>query len=166
VPAPKGSKGKATVRSVTVREYHLGSDLMAPKGTDVHTVGDAKVSFAGRMGGFGKLIILDHGLGYQTYYAHLSEIKPWIKVGASVARGDVIGLVGSTGHSTAPHLHFETRKDAKFIDPFDGTRQLDFWLLTPDDQERLAMKLLAKPATALPTESAAETWARKANENR
>lgn len=143
VPVPKGKSGKPTMRTVTVREYHLGADLMAPKGTEVHAVGEAKVSFAGRLGGFGKLIILDHGLGYQTYYAHLSVIKPEIKVGASVARGDVIGLVGSTGHSTAPHLHFETRKDAKFIDPFDDTRQLEFWLLTPDDQERLAMEMLA-----------------------
>jgi murein DD-endopeptidase MepM/ murein hydrolase activator NlpD len=100
------------------------------------------------MGGFGKLIILDHGLGYQTYYAHLSVIKPEIKVGARVARGDVIGLVGSTGHSTAPHLHFETRKDHKYVDPFDNTRQWHFWLLTPDDQERLAMELLASPPAA------------------
>jgi hypothetical protein len=55
--------------------------------------------------------------------------------------------VGSTGHSTAPHLHFETRKDTKYLDPFDSTRQWDFWLLTPDDQERLAMELLAPPVT-------------------
>jgi murein DD-endopeptidase MepM/ murein hydrolase activator NlpD len=143
VAAPKGSNAKATTRTYTVREYHLGSDLTAPKGTEVHGVGDAKVAFAGRMGGFGKLIILDHGMGYQTYYAHLSVIKPEIKVGVSVARGDVIGLVGSTGRSTAPHLHFETRKDAKYIDPFDNTRQLDYWLLTPEDQQRIEMNLLA-----------------------
>ena len=139
------ANSQVKMRTVTVRGFHLGADLMAPKGTEVHAVGEAKVAFAGRMGGFGKLIILDHGLGYQTYYAHLSVIKPMIKVGASVARGDVIGLVGSTGHSTAPHLHFETRKDAKYIDPFDNTRQLGFWLLTPDDQERLAMEMLGPP---------------------
>jgi murein DD-endopeptidase MepM/ murein hydrolase activator NlpD len=158
VPPPKGSTAKPTTRTVAVRGFHLGADLMAPKGTEVHTVGDAKVAFAGRMGGFGKLIILNHGLGYQTYYAHLSVIRPEIKVGASVARGDVIGLVGSTGHSTAPHLHFETRKDAKYVDPFDNTRQWHFWLLTPDDQERLAMELLASPSgTAVyPTDSDGE----------
>ncbi len=141
-----GTKTKTT-KYVTVREYHIGADLLAPKGTEVHAVGDAKVAFAGRMGGYGNLIILDHGLGYQTYYAHLSVIKPLIHVGAEVSRGDVIGLVGSTGHSTAPHLHFETRKDSKYIDPFDDSRQLEFWMLTPDDQERLAMEMLVPPAT-------------------
>ena len=123
--------------------------MTAPKGTDVHAVGDAKVGFAGRNGGFGNLIILDHGRGYQTYYAHLSKIGKGIKAGVHVARGDMIGLVGSTGRSTAPHLHFETRKDARYLDPFDETHQLGFWLLTADEQERLAMQLLsAAPAAA------------------
>lgn len=143
VPVPKGDNAKPKTRKVTVREYHIGADLIAPKGTDVHAVGDAKVYFAGRYGGYGNLIILDHGLGYQTYYAHLSVIKKEIKAGATVSRGDIIGLVGSTGHSTAPHLHFETRKDGKYIDPFDDTRQLEFWVLSPDDQERLGMEMLA-----------------------
>ena len=140
---PKSGKSKPTTRKVTVREYHLGADLIAPKGTEVHAVAEAKVFFAGRYGGYGNLIILDHGLGYQTYYAHLSVIKPQIKVGARISRGDVIGLVGSTGHSTAPHLHYETRKDGKYVDPFDDTRQLEFWVLSPDDQERLGMEMLA-----------------------
>ncbi len=143
VAAPKGSGGKSVVRTVKVREYHLGVDLLAPKGMDVHAVGDATVAFAGRNGGYGNLIILDHGRGYQTYYAHLSAIKHGVKVGAKLSRGDVIGLVGSTGRSTAPHLHFETRKDTRYIDPFDETRQLEFWLLTAADQEQLAMQLLA-----------------------
>jgi murein DD-endopeptidase MepM/ murein hydrolase activator NlpD len=144
VPVPKGeTTGKPKTRKVTVREYHIGADLLAPKGTEVHAVGEGKVFFAGRYGGYGNLIILDHGLGYQTYYAHLSVIKREIKAGAKVSRGDVIGLVGSTGHSTAPHLHFETRKDGKYVDPFDDTRQLEFWVLSPDDQERLGMEMLA-----------------------
>lgn len=150
VAVPKGQSGKSKTRKVTVREYHLGADLIAAKGTEVHAVGDATVAFAGRNGGYGNLIILDHGLGYQTYYAHLSVIKPAIKVGAKVSRGDVIGLVGSTGRSTAPHLHFETRKDGKYIDPFDDTRQLEFWLLSPDDQERLGMQMLASSASLSP----------------
>lgn len=156
VPAPKGSKGPATVvRTFVARGYHIGSDLLAPKGTEVHAVGDATVSFAGRLGGYGNLIILDHGRGYQTYYAHLSKIGKEVKVGVKVAGGEIIGLVGSTGHSTAPHLHFETRKDAKYIDPFDDTRQLGFWLLTADDQERLAMQLLtAAPPLAAPSVTA------------
>ncbi len=145
VPAKKGSAKATVVQTIKVPAYHLGVDMVAPKGTEVHAVGDAKVSFAGRMGGFGNLIILDHGRGYQTYYAHLSKIAKGMKAGARVARGDMIGLVGSTGHSTAPHLHFETRKDKKYLDPFDETHQLGFWLLTADEQERLAMQLLSAP---------------------
>jgi murein DD-endopeptidase MepM/ murein hydrolase activator NlpD len=149
VPAKKGSPKSTVVQTIKVPAYHLGVDLMAPKGTDVHAVGDAHVSFAGRMGGFGNLIILDHGRGYQTYYAHLSKIGNGIKAGVRVARGDLIGLVGSTGHSTAPHLHFETRKDGRYLNPFDETHQLGFWLLTADEQERLAMQVLsAAPAVA------------------
>jgi len=147
VAAPKGSTtAKPTVlRGYTVRGTHQGIDLLAAKGVEVHAVGDATVTWAGfQRGGYGNLIILDHGRGYQTYYAHLSRILPGVKAGTKVGRGDIIGLVGSTGHSTAPHLHFETRKDAKYLDPFDETRQLEFWLLTPDDQERLAMEMLAQ----------------------
>jgi murein DD-endopeptidase MepM/ murein hydrolase activator NlpD len=144
VPAKKGSAKATVIRTIKVPGYHLGVDMTAPKGTDVHAVGDAKVSFAGRRGTFGNLVILDHGHGYQTYYAHLSKIPKGIKAGVPVTRGDVIGLVGSTGRSTAPHLHFETRKDARYLDPFDETRQLGFWLLSADDQERLAMQLLSE----------------------
>jgi murein DD-endopeptidase MepM/ murein hydrolase activator NlpD len=149
VPAKKGSAKSTVVRTIKVPGYHLGVDMTAPKGTDVHAVGDARVGFAGKRRGFGNLIILDHGRGYQTYYAHLSKIGKGIKPGVQVARGDMIGLVGSTGHSTAPHLHFETRKDGRYLDPFDETRQLGFWLLTADEQERLAMQLLsAAPVVA------------------
>ncbi len=148
VPAKKGSGKSTIVRTTHVSGYHLGVDMMAPKGTDVHAVGDATVGFAGRKRGFGNVIILDHGRGYQTYYAHLSKIGKGIKAGVQVARGDIIGLVGSTGHSTAPHLHFETRKDAHYLDPFDETRELEFWLLTPDEQEKLAMQILAASPAA------------------
>jgi murein DD-endopeptidase MepM/ murein hydrolase activator NlpD len=145
---PKTAGGKSTVRTFKVPGYHIGVDMTAPKGTDVHAVGDAKVAFAGRRGGYGNLIILDHGLGYQTYYAHLSKILKGVKAGVGISRGDVIGLVGSTGRSTAPHLHFETRKDTRYLDPFDETRQLGFWLLTAEDQERLAMQLLSPTPVA------------------
>lgn len=143
VPAKKGDAGSTELRTIKVQGYHLGVDMTAPKGTEIHAVGDARVGFAGRRSGFGNLIILDHGRGYQTYYAHLSKIGKGIKAGVHVARGDIIGLVGSTGRSTAPHLHFETRKDSRYLDPFDATRQLGFWLLTADEQERLALQLLS-----------------------
>jgi murein DD-endopeptidase MepM/ murein hydrolase activator NlpD len=154
VPAKKGSPKSTVVRTIKVPGYHLGVDMTAAKGTDVHAVGDAKVSFAGRRGAFGNLIILDHGHGYQTYYAHLSKILKGVKAGTPIARGDVIGLVGSTGRSTAPHLHFETRKDGVYLDPFDESRQLGFWLLTADEQERLAMELLSEAPVAAEKESA------------
>jgi murein DD-endopeptidase MepM/ murein hydrolase activator NlpD len=148
VPAKKGSPKSTVVQTIKVPEFHEGVDMTAAKGTDVHAVGNAKVGFAGRRGTFGNLIILDHGDGYQTYYAHLSKIKKGIKAGVQVARGDIIGLVGSTGHSTAPHLHFETRKDTQYLDPFDETHQLGFWLLTADEQEQLAMQLLSTAPVA------------------
>jgi murein DD-endopeptidase MepM/ murein hydrolase activator NlpD len=148
VPARKGSAKSTVVRTTQVAGYHLGVDMTAPRGTDVHAVGDARVGFAGRRRGFGNLVILDHGRGYQTYYAHLSKIQKGIKAGVQVSRGDMIGLVGSTGRSTGPHLHFETRKDARYLDPFDETHQLGFWLLTADDQERLAMQILSAAPVA------------------
>jgi hypothetical protein len=149
MPAKKGSPKPTVVKTVNVPRFHKGVDMTAPKGTDVHAVGDATVSFAGRQIGFGNIVILDHGRGYQTYYAHLSKILKGVKTGAHVSRGDMIGLVGSTGHSTAPHLHFETRKDGRYLDPFDETHQLGFWLLTADEQERLAMQVLsAAPVVA------------------
>ncbi|MEQ1949259.1 MAG: M23 family metallopeptidase [Bryobacteraceae bacterium] len=143
----KAEKPKTEVRQVKIRGLHLGLDMLAPKGYEVHAVSNATVAFSGRQGGYGNLIILDHGMGYQTYYAHLSRIEPGVKPGAKVVAGEVIGLVGSTGRSTAPHLHFETRKDKVYLDPVDDTRQLEFWVLSADDQERLAMQLLT-PAMA------------------
>ncbi|MEQ1884840.1 MAG: M23 family metallopeptidase [Bryobacteraceae bacterium] len=149
----KQEKPKTEVRSVKVRGLHLGLDMLAPKGYEVHAVTDATVAFSGRQGGYGNLIILDHGMGYQTYYAHLSKIEVGIKPGAKVVAGEVIGLVGSTGRSTAPHLHFETRKDKVYLDPVDDSRQLEFWLLSADDQERLAMQLLTPSLSSANGES-------------
>ena len=106
-------------------------------------VAGGRVVFAEWLRGFGNLIIVDHGHGYTTYYAHLSKILPEIKPGVHVPRGELIGLVGSTGRSTAPHLHFEVRQNNKYIDPLDGTHQLDFWLLSSDDQVQLAKQILA-----------------------
>ncbi len=148
--------GKRVSRRVTVRAFHMGVDLTAPKGTPIHSVAGGTVTFAGWRGAFGRLVIVDHGLGYQTYYAHLSSFQPGMTPGAAVERGDVIGLVGSTGRSTAPHLHFETRKDSRYIDTYDETRELEFWQLTPEEHEKLAMRLLAVSPTAIVPASGGE----------
>ena len=138
VVATKGpSKGKRVTRSVRTTEHHIGVDLAAPKGVPVHAVGEATVAFAGKNGGYGNLIILEHGNGYRTYYAHLSVIGPQVRPGQRIVRGEEIGRVGSTGRSTGPHLHFEIRKDGRYIDPFDDGKALEFWVLSPEDQEQL-----------------------------
>ncbi len=88
------------------RKFHGGMDFTAPKGTEVHATGNGVVVKVERKRwGYGKNIVVDHGFGYQTRYAHLSEFK--VRRGDKVTRGQVIGLVGSTGKSTAPHLHYE-----------------------------------------------------------
>lgn len=88
---------------------HTGVDFGAPTGTRVKATGDATVSFAGRRGGYGNLVILRHNNGYETYYAHLSAFAAGVRPGRGVAQGEVIAYVGSTGASTGPHLHYEVR---------------------------------------------------------
>lgn len=98
------------------RKMHSGIDLTAPTGTSVHSTGDGKIIKTGyTAGGYGKRIIIDHGFGYKTLYAHLNEIH--VKEGQKVKRGEVIGTVGNTGRSTAPHLHYEVRKNNQTENP-------------------------------------------------
>ena len=99
-----------------VKKFHSGIDFSAPKGTDVFATGDGvvkKIRHSRR--GYGNTITIDHGYGYLTFYAHLSKIL--VKKGQKVKRGEVIGLVGNTGKSTAPHLHYEIVKNNKKINP-------------------------------------------------
>lgn len=88
---------------------HTGTDFGAPTGARVKAVGDAIVSFAGRKGGYGNLVILRHQNGYETYYAHLNGFANGIRRGASIGQGQIIGYVGATGTATGPHLHYEVR---------------------------------------------------------
>ena len=99
-----------------VRKMHWGMDFSAPTGTEIFSTGDgtvAKVKKSRR--GYGWHVVIDHGYGYETLYAHMSQID--VRRGQKVHRGDVIGLVGNTGTSTAPHLHYEVIKDGKKINP-------------------------------------------------
>ncbi len=90
---------------------HKGTDYAASTGTPIKSTGDGKVIFAGRKGGFGNCVIIQHGSRYQTLYAHLSKFNRKARKGRRVKQGQVIGYVGSTGLATGPHLHFEFRVD-------------------------------------------------------
>ncbi|MCG8420430.1 MAG: M23 family metallopeptidase [Proteobacteria bacterium] len=103
------------------RKFHRGVDFRARRGTPVRAAGSGVVVVAKRRGGYGKLVIISHGKGVETRYAHLHRIG--VKKGEVVAAGEVIGAVGSTGRSTGPHLHFEVRRSGKAVDPHWAMRQ-------------------------------------------
>lgn len=108
--------------------FHTGIDLAAPKGTAVHATADGVIQKAEWDGGYGRLVVIDHGNGIETYYAHLSQFE--VLPGQEVRRGQVIALSGSTGHATGPHLHYEVRIGGVPVNPY---------------------KYLAKSALTLPT---------------
>lgn len=115
-----------------IRKFHYGMDFTAPTGTDVYSTGDgiiAEIETSKR--GYGNKIVVDHGFGYQTLYAHLHSIK--VKYGQKVKRGDVIGTVGNTGLSTAPHLHYEILLNGEKVNPVNYY----FNDLSPEEYERM-----------------------------
>ena len=111
---------------------HDGLDFSAKIGTEIYATGNgviARVEFNGR--GYGNNIIINHGFGYQTLYAHMSRFN--VRSGQRIKRGDVIGYVGSTGSSTGPHLHYEVVKNGQKIDPIN----FFFNDLSPEDYEKV-----------------------------
>jgi murein DD-endopeptidase MepM/ murein hydrolase activator NlpD len=96
-------------------ELHLGLDISALFNSQVHAPADGVVLYAERKAAYGNLLILDHGNGLTTRYGHLS--RPLVKVGQKVKRGDIVGLVGMTGRTTAPHLHYEVRRNDRPVNP-------------------------------------------------
>jgi murein DD-endopeptidase MepM/ murein hydrolase activator NlpD len=142
VKTRKQGKPRTVVRTFRVRGQHIGIDFAAPTGTPVVAVADGEVLHADFNGGYGKLIIIDHGQGHHTYYAHLSAYASDIRPGTPVRRGETIGFVGSTGFSTGPHLHYEIRKQGQYIDPTLTQHKLQFWTLTEDEQPALLARLL------------------------
>ncbi|MEN9464200.1 MAG: hypothetical protein RL217_381 [Pseudomonadota bacterium] len=101
----------------TIVRAHKGTDYAAPTGTPIKAAGDGKIIFAGRKGGYGNAVVLQHGSRYQSLYAHLSSFNRNTKVGRNVKQGQVIGYVGSTGLATGPHLHYEFHVDGVQRDP-------------------------------------------------
>jgi murein DD-endopeptidase MepM/ murein hydrolase activator NlpD len=116
VDAPMSSGFGMRVHPVTGKQkLHAGIDLAAPTGTPIGAAAAGTVTFAGVRGGYGNLVIVDHGDGTETRYAHQHTIS--VTAGQKVAAGDLLGTVGSTGQSTGPHLHLEFRRDGQPVDP-------------------------------------------------
>jgi murein DD-endopeptidase MepM/ murein hydrolase activator NlpD len=111
---------------------HNGTDYGAVTGTPVHAVFSGKLSFVGNAGPCGNMVAIMHANGIESGYCHLHKIAPGLKVGAKIGSRAVIGQVGSTGRSTGPHLHFWTKKDAKFFD--SETLKIDGFRVVPLDE--------------------------------
>jgi murein DD-endopeptidase MepM/ murein hydrolase activator NlpD len=99
------------------RRPHYGVDLAAKAGTPIVAAADGKITHRGRKGGYGNTVMLDHGNGYTTLYAHMSRFADGQRSGQRVSKGQIIGYVGSTGVATGPHLHYEFKINGKYQDP-------------------------------------------------
>ncbi len=128
-PVSGGAVGTGTFVYPTDRHYlsgfdystktnHLGIDLAANLGDNIYAADGGVIVYAGANSyGYGNMIMIDHGTGFQTLYAHLSQI--FVSCGQSVTQGQVIGAAGATGHASGPHLHFEVRTATAVIDPWN-----------------------------------------------
>ena len=115
-----------------IKKFHEGMDFTAPTGTEIYATGDGVVEqVKSTYRGYGKRVVINHGYGYKTRYAHLTDFN--VRRGQKVKRGDVIGYVGSTGLSTAPHLHYEVQKGNKKVNPV----HYYFNDLTPEQYEKM-----------------------------
>jgi murein DD-endopeptidase MepM/ murein hydrolase activator NlpD len=120
-------------------QYHSGIDLTAQPGTKIYCTGNGTVETADWMGGYGKVVIVDHGFGFKTVYAHCQDIM--VHEGQKIPRGQVIATVGSTGFSTGPHLHYEVRRkmliDGRYVyEPVDPIHYF-FNDLTPEEYQKM-----------------------------
>jgi len=115
-----------------IRKFHYGMDFTAPTGTEIYATGDGVVVIVeSSLRGYGKRVVIDHGFGYKTLYAHLSGFN--VRKGQKVKRGEIIAFVGSTGTSTAPHLHYEVFKNNKKVNPV----HYYFNDLTPEEFDKM-----------------------------
>ena len=114
-----------------LRRMHWGIDITAHSGTPIYATGNGVVNFKGRKGGYGKTCMINHGYGYQTLYGHMKTIT--VRKGQKVKRGEIIGYVGSTGLSAAPHIHYEVIYNNKKVNPVNYFYN-DF---TPEEYEKV-----------------------------
>lgn len=115
-----------------IRKFHYGQDFTAPTGTEIYATGDGVIEvLESSRRGYGNKIIINHGFGYKSLYAHLHSFN--VQLGQHVKRGDVIGFVGSSGLSTAPHVHYEVHRNGKRINPINYY----FNDLSPEEYERM-----------------------------
>jgi murein DD-endopeptidase MepM/ murein hydrolase activator NlpD len=131
--------------------FHGGLDMAAPEGTSVAASRSGVVRYAASAGGYGRLIVIDHGHGYKTLYGHLKQVL--VRPGQAVRAGEKIGLVGSTGRSTGPHLHFELRKDGRLERPRMVHGEL---FRTPDPELEQTSRTPCLPASGPCSPSPAE----------
>ena len=123
-------------------KMHTGMDFTAPVGTEIYATGDGVIEKVAWVGGYGKTIMINHGFGYKTRYAHCSKFK--CKKGQKVKRGDLIGYVGNTGQSTGPHLHYEVLKNKRQINPVN----FFFNDLSPEEYDKV-IEISSRPTQSL-----------------
>lgn len=124
-------------------DFHPGIDLAAPMGTPIHATADGTVLRAGwNNGGYGNMVEIDHGKGITTRYGHMSRVL--VSAGEHVTRGEVIGLVGSTGHSTGAHCHYEVRIDDRPVNPIPFMKSTDYLLAMKHGGDKGAMDQVAE----------------------
>ena len=123
-------------------KMHKGMDFTAPIGTEIYATGDGVVEKVGWVGGYGKTIMINHGFGYKTRYAHCSKYN--CRKGQKVKRGDLIGFVGNTGQSSGPHLHYEVFKNNRQINPVN----FFFNDLSPEEYDKV-IEISSRPNQSL-----------------
>ncbi|MDR1164846.1 MAG: M23 family metallopeptidase [Deltaproteobacteria bacterium] len=123
---------------------HLGVDYAAPLGTPVSAVADGTVKFAGRLAGYGNIVILTHAGDYETMYAHLSRVQSGVTKGQEVKQGDLIGKVGATGTATGPHLDFRLKRDGEYLDPEKAFAEMKGLELPPDERAAFSALILER----------------------
>jgi murein DD-endopeptidase MepM/ murein hydrolase activator NlpD len=128
------------------QRFHGGTDFRADPGTPVLAAGEGVVVFAGRLGGYGNVVYVDHGGGVVTRYAHLRKIETHRD--AHVTAGEHIGQVGATGRTTGPHLHFEVRLDGRAVDPVAAMAVAIVERISPAIGTALAAHVLAPEVQA------------------